>query len=115
MNEWIKTYEQMPPLNEDVELKVIVNGEERIYINKLIPMMNGTYIWAYCNYDYDEVIEWRRLLQKGTRIMIYHSGEYGTILGYCELRGRLAYGVEGTQDYCILYPEDFKALESDVN
>ena len=60
MNEWIKTYEQVPPLNEEVELKVIVNGEERIYINKLIPMMNGTYIWAYCDYNGDEVVEWRR-------------------------------------------------------
>lgn len=34
MSEWIKTYEQVPPLNEGVELKVIVDGEERIYLNK---------------------------------------------------------------------------------
>ena len=60
MAKWIKMYEQVPPLNEEVELKVIIDGEERIYINKLIPMMNGTYIWAYCDYNGDEVVEWRK-------------------------------------------------------
>ena len=60
-NEWIKTNEQAPPLNEEVELKVIVDGEERFYIDELIPMMNGTYIYLRGNYDYCEVIEWRRL------------------------------------------------------
>jgi hypothetical protein len=60
MDNWIKLYEQVPPLYEDVELKVIVNGEERIYLNKLIPMLNGTYIWAYCDYNGSEVIGWRK-------------------------------------------------------
>lgn len=61
MNEWIKTYEQAPPINEEVELKVIVDGRERIYINKLIPMWNGTYRWCYCDYDNcDEVVAWRK-------------------------------------------------------
>lgn len=62
MKNWIKMYEQVPPLNEEVELKVIVDDEERIYINKLISMMNGIYKWAYCDYNlYDEVIEWRTI------------------------------------------------------
>lgn len=56
MNNWIKMYEQVPPINEVVELKVIVNGEERIYLDKLIPMQNGTYIWIYCDYDGCEVV-----------------------------------------------------------
>lgn len=61
MNEWVKTYEQAPPINEEVELKVIVDGKERIYINKLIPMCNGIYKWCYCDYDTcDEVITWRK-------------------------------------------------------
>lgn len=58
---WIKIYEQVPPLNEEVELKVIVDGQERIYINKLIPMLSGIYKWCYCDYDGDEVIGWRRM------------------------------------------------------
>ena len=50
-----------PPVNEDVELKVIYNGEERIYINKLVPMQNGIYKWCYCDYDNcDEVVAWRK-------------------------------------------------------
>ena len=62
MAEWFKMYEKAPPLNEDVELKVIIDGKERIYINKLIPMMDGIYKWAYCDYHPgDEVIEWREI------------------------------------------------------
>lgn len=61
MNNWIKMYERVPPLNKEVELKVIVNGEERIYLNKLVAMLNGTYGWAYCDYDYDEVVGWRSM------------------------------------------------------
>ncbi len=62
MSEWTKTYEQAPPINEEVELKVIVDGEERIYINKLMPMWNGTYKWCYCDYDEcDEVVAWREI------------------------------------------------------
>ena len=62
MNKWAKMYEQVPPLNEEVELKVIIDGEERIYINKLIPMLDGIYKWCYCDYQPgDEVVEWRRI------------------------------------------------------
>lgn len=65
---WIPLYEQVPPINKEVELKVVVNGkEERIYVNRLIPLMNGKYVWSYCDYDYDEtkeiceVVGWRLL------------------------------------------------------
>lgn len=61
MNDWIKMYEQVLPINEVVELKVIVNGEERIYLNKLVAMLNGTYSWAYCDYDGCEVVGWRSM------------------------------------------------------
>ena len=61
-HEWIKLYEQTPPVNTEVELKFIENGKERIQVNKLIPMMNGKYVWAYCDYDdCDEVVAWRKL------------------------------------------------------
>lgn len=60
--EWIKLYEQAPPVNEDVEVKVLTNGEERIYVNRITPLMNGQYVWEYCDYDGgDEVVAWRRL------------------------------------------------------
>lgn len=62
MNNWIKMYEQTPPVNEDVELKVVIDGKERIYINKLIPMWNGIYKWCYCDYDNcDKVVAWRKI------------------------------------------------------
>lgn len=59
-NKWIKLYEQTPPVNKEVEVKFIENGKEKIHYNKLIPLMNGKYIWAYCDYDNcDEVVAWR--------------------------------------------------------
>lgn len=118
MLEWIKTNKQPPPLNEEVYLKYITeNGEERITVDKLIPMLNGTYIYCYGDYDGCEVIEWKRTLRKGTRVMLYHPGEYGTITGSCEWRNKLAYTVlaDGVQDNYIVYPEDFIVLESGVN
>lgn len=64
MSVWIKMYEKTPPVNEDVELKVIYNGEERIYINKLIPTHTGTYKWCYCDYDdCDEVVAWKSIVK----------------------------------------------------
>lgn len=64
MSVWIKLYEKTPPVNEDVELKVIYNGEERIYINKLVPMWNGAYKWCYCDYDdCDEVVAWKSIVK----------------------------------------------------
>lgn len=66
-HQWIKLYEQAPPINKDVEVKVIVNDEERIYVNRLTPLMNGKYVWEYCDYDNDgdEVVAWRRLTPLG--------------------------------------------------
>ena len=62
MNKWIKLYEQTPPVNVEVELKFIENGKEVVQVNKLIPMMNGKYVWQYCDYDdCDEVVAWRIL------------------------------------------------------
>ena len=61
-HKWNELYEKTPPVNKEVELKVIVDGEERIYVNRLIPMRNGVYKWAYCDYDdCDEVVAWRYL------------------------------------------------------
>lgn len=64
MSVWIKMYEKTPPVNEDVELKVVYDGEERIYINKLVPMWNGVYKWCYCDYDdCDEVVAWKSIVK----------------------------------------------------
>ena len=60
-HEWNKLYERTPPVNKRVELKVIVDGEERFFIDKLTPMMNGNYIWHYGDYDGCEVKAWRHL------------------------------------------------------
>ena len=64
-NEWIKLYEQTPPVNKEVELKIIRNSKEIVQINKLIPMMTGVYRWMYCDYDDDneEVIAWRKIVK----------------------------------------------------
>ena len=59
-DEWIDRKVLTPPINEYVELKFIENGEEKIIEDKLIPMMNGTYIWCHGNYDGCDVISWRR-------------------------------------------------------
>lgn len=61
MDGWILTREQVPPLNEEVELKFIAeNGEERVTVDKLIPMCNGAYIWNYGDYSSCEVIAWKK-------------------------------------------------------
>lgn len=61
VNDWVKLNEQIPPINEEVEVKFYVDGEERIHTNKLISMLNGNYIWAYCDYDDCIVTSWRTL------------------------------------------------------
>lgn len=48
---WNDLTEVSPPVNKEVELKITINGEERIYIDRLIPMMNCTYIWQYGDYS----------------------------------------------------------------
>lgn len=58
---WFKLYEKVPPINKDVELKININGEEKIQVNRLIAMMDGTYKWFYCDYDNYEVLAWREI------------------------------------------------------
>ena len=60
-NDWIKLYEQTPPVYEAVELKVVVDGKEGIQINRLAPTMDGKYVWDYCDYDGCEVLGWRKI------------------------------------------------------
>jgi hypothetical protein len=50
-NRWNDLTEVSPPVNKEVELKIIINGEERIYIDRLIPIMDCTYIWQYGDYS----------------------------------------------------------------
>ena len=50
-NEWHDLTEVSPPVNKKVELKITINGEERIYIDRLIPMIDCTYIWQYGDYS----------------------------------------------------------------
>ena len=62
VHKWIKLYEQAPPIAEDVEVLFVENGEEKVHVNRLIPMVNGRYIWSYCDYDdCDEVLAWRKI------------------------------------------------------
>ena len=64
MSVWIKMYEKTPPVGEDVELKVIYNGEERIYVNRLMATHTGIYKWVYCDYDdCDKVVAWRSIVR----------------------------------------------------
>ena len=61
-HKWNDLTEVTPPVNKSVELKVVVDAEERIYTDRLIPMMDGTYIWQYGDYSgCDEVVAWRKL------------------------------------------------------
>ena len=59
MSLWIDLTKQAPPINKEVELKFIMYCQEKIITDKLIPMMNGTYIWGYGDYSGCEVIAWR--------------------------------------------------------
>ena len=55
-------------------------------------------------------------VKKGTRVCI-RANVYGTITGAGIWKNRIAYMVleDGTQDCCIMYPEEFTVLESDVD
>lgn len=59
--EWYLIRNKVPPLNEEVELKFIRHEEERIIVDKLLPMMNGTYVWNYGDYSDCEVVAWRKI------------------------------------------------------
>lgn len=59
MNIWVDFTKQAPPIDEEVDMKFIQNGEEKIITDKLLPMMDGTYIWAYGDYTGCNVIAWR--------------------------------------------------------
>ena len=50
-NRWNDLTEVSPPVNKEVELKIVINGEERIYTDRLIPMVDCTYIWQYGDYS----------------------------------------------------------------
>ena len=60
MDSWVDFTKQAPPIEEEVDLKFIQDGEEKIVEDKLIPMMNGTYIWSCGDYSGCEVIAWKR-------------------------------------------------------
>jgi len=60
MDSWVDFTKQAPPIEEEVDLKFIQNGEEKIITDKLIPMMNGTYMWSYGDYSGCEVIAWKK-------------------------------------------------------
>lgn len=76
MADWIKLYEQVPPLNEEVNLKLIYNGEEKITFDALIPMMNGTYIWSYGDYSDCEVIAWSKRKMKCYMNNCFNNNEW---------------------------------------
>lgn len=60
-HEWNDLTEVTPPVNKKVELRVFVDGKERIYEDRLIPLVNGNYIWQYGDYDGCHVESWRHL------------------------------------------------------
>ena len=60
MDSWVDFTKQAPPIDEEVDLKFIQDGEEKIVADKLLPMMSGMYIWAYGDYSGCEVIAWKK-------------------------------------------------------
>ena len=64
MDSWVDFTKQAPPIDEEVDMKFIQNGEEKIITDKLIPMMDGTYIWAYGDYTDCEVVAWQRKISR---------------------------------------------------
>lgn len=62
MREWVNASLQAPPLDTEVEIKFFdQNNMERVAIDKLIHMMNGTYIYSYGDYTRCLVTAWREL------------------------------------------------------
>lgn len=60
MNKWIDTIIQAPPTNIEVDVKFIDNNDvERIITDKLIPLMNGSYIYAHGDYSGCIVTAWK--------------------------------------------------------
>lgn len=61
-HKWNDLTEISPPVNKEVELKIVINGEERIYTDRLIPMIDCTYSWQYGDYSgCDGEAAWRYL------------------------------------------------------
>ena len=56
---WRRLNEEVPPLNKEVELFFVKNDADKVITDKLISMLNGTYIWAYGDYSGCNVIFWR--------------------------------------------------------
>lgn len=57
----------VPPLNEDVMVAYIYQGERCRHIDRLIPTISGLYIWDYTDYKDCEVLGWRMLSAEESR------------------------------------------------
>lgn len=57
---WYFLKDRFPKLNELVEVKIIVDGEERCYLDQLMQTKDGKYRWLY-NYYGNAEIFWRRV------------------------------------------------------
>lgn len=54
---WYFLKDRLPKLNELVEVKIIVDGEERCYLDQLMQTKDGKYRWLY-NYYGNAEISW---------------------------------------------------------
>ena len=54
---WYFLKDRLPKLNELVEVKIIVDGEERYYLDQLMQTKDGKYRWLY-NYYGNAEISW---------------------------------------------------------
>lgn len=61
MYKWNDFSELAPPVNHQVQLKVVANGIERYTNDTLIPLTNGCYAWLNEQYADCDVILWRYL------------------------------------------------------
>ena len=52
---WHLLKDKSPQLNKLVSVKIIVNGEERVYLDYLVYIDNEVYQWAYNNYGNAEI------------------------------------------------------------
>lgn len=59
INEWTSMKNQAPPIEKEVNIKYTMNGKEIENVDKLILMMNNTYIWAYGDYTDCENMRWK--------------------------------------------------------
>lgn len=63
-HKWNNLTEIAPPVSKEVEIKVLVDDEGknyRIYTDRLIPLVNGNYIWQYGDYSGYCVEAWRHI------------------------------------------------------